>query len=74
MTDREKKNDYLQELFGTFAVIHNITMKEAVMWKKLYDMVSGAKNALEFGEYDDLTFEDFKNLIDDDLKFVYDKR
>lgn len=71
---RNQKNEYLIDLLEDFAVIHNIYIKEAARYKQLHNILLGAQNALHSGIYDDIDFDEFQNLIKNDLDGVYDKK
>lgn len=70
----QKKSDFLQDLAMDFAAIHNTSVKKAATFKNLYDIVLGAKNALDSGAYEDLTLEEFQDMIKKDLEDIYNNR
>ena len=70
----DDKQVFINDLIEDYAVLHNIYIKNAMNIKQIYSILLGTKNALESGIYDDIDFEQFKEIVSKDLINVINKR
>ena len=70
----DDKQVFINDLLEDYAVLHNIYIKNAMNIKQIYSILLGTKNALESGIYDDIDFEQFKEIVSKDLINVINKR
>ena len=63
----QQKMKLLNDMVEDCAVLHNQFIREAGHMKQLHSLLLGMQNALESGAYDDLTYEEFEQLIFQDI-------
>ena len=62
-----KKNEFIRELLQDIAVLHNMSLKKAAHYKQIHQLLLGAENALASHAYDDLSDEEFQDMIKKDI-------
>lgn len=65
-----EKNEFLKLLMEDIAVLHNLCIKNASHYKQVHDILLGAENALQSGAYEDLSDDEFKEMIKKDIEDI----
>lgn len=68
-----RKNEFLTNLMEDFAVLHNICINDASKYKQMHEILLGIQNALQSGSYDDMFYDEFKQMVLKDLEDIINK-